>query len=629
MSPYRRALHPDDLPGGPYRTEHISHIDDHLRWMRKSGRTDSTLRARRASLTRLAEHIGHDPATATLAELEAWQDSLPSLAAVRHQTQMIRPYYAWLQARGHRADNPAALLPMPRRPKRLPHPIAEDTLMQAVDQAPARVLPWLLLAGWAGMRASDIARMHRDRIHVDQQGNRYARVVGKGDVERDVAIPSWVWDRIEPLMWSEGWCWRRERGPGKGVEPRTAQHISQYCNEYLHATVGVPDVLHSLRHRVGTGVLDGTGNPRVVQEVLGHANLAQTQVYTHIAGAARSEAVERLPRPPGAPVRPPVRDVAGARALDLSDDEIDQHLAAWTATYRSVESRNAYERDVEAWRAWCTLDGVRLGDVRRSHVERYRVWLETVPTGRGGDRYAPATVMRRMNGASAFYRWLTAEGVLARNPFLGTPRPLLSLESTTPGLSRDEAAALVEAAQTAGELEAALVWVLFATALRVSELVTADLRDVTDGPFGMHLHITAKGGRRAQVSIPGPAADAVRAWLAARPATPSKALLVRSGLRLHRRTVHTLMNRLTKQAGVTRISAHGLRHTAATLLLDAGVSVWDVQAHLRHRNIDSTLRYDRARRARAGKAATILADMLAPVAALPATVTVLTSGDVA
>lgn len=603
----RTHVRPEPLPGGVYVTEPISHIEEHLRWMRKCGRVDATLKARRATLTRIAEAIGHDPATATLAELEVWQDGLVSLASVRHQTLLARPYYRWLHARGLRSDDPAALLPVPPRPDRLPRPIAEDDLMLAIREAPPRVAPWLLLAGWSGMRASDIAAMHRDRLLL-VDGQRYARVVGKGGVERDVPIPGWVWDRIAPHLPAAGWCWVRERGPGAGVQPRTAQHVSQYTNAYL-AGLGLSARLHSLRHRVGQRTLEDSGSARLVQTVLGHRDLSQVQVYTRVTPREAAAALDRLPRPADAPARtapPPSATGAVSGLLQLSAAELDTHTERWLGTYRSAATVDAYRRDTRWWRDWLAAHGVHPLDARRSDAERWRTHQETTLTAHHR-LPAPSTVARRLAAVSSWYRYLVDEGLAALNPMAGVTPPPQRRESTTLALTLDEAIRLVETAEQAGPLAAVVVWVLLATGMRVSELCALDLDDARQREDGTWLlDVIVKGGRPTEIAVPDAAGHALTRWITARPRTGSQALLVRQGLRVHRRTLHRILDPLTRAAGVTPITPHGLRHTSATLLLDEGVSLWDVQAHLRHRNLESTLRYDRARRARAGRAALTL-----------------------
>jgi len=284
-------MRPNYLPGGSYTTEFIGHLDEHLSWMLRCGRAESTIRSRRMVLTWLAEFLGHDPATATATELDLWQAQLPTLDAVRWQTAVIRPYYAYLHARGIRPDNPAQLLPRPKARRRIPRPIPDDRLFAAVVEAPPRILPWLLLAGWSGLRASEVAGVHVEDFTVTDDGV-WVRVIGKGDAERQVAVPRWVWDAIAPLLPPSGPCWRRVYGEG----PVTGKQITDNVRFYFQRR-GMTERLHSLRHRVATAVLRQEHDVRLTQELLGHANLATLHVYTQIQSAEMVRAVERLPRP--------------------------------------------------------------------------------------------------------------------------------------------------------------------------------------------------------------------------------------------------------------------------------------------------------------------------------------------
>ena len=286
----------DDLPGGSYPLHAASHLAEHLRWMYRCGKSQRTLYARRRAVVLLAEALGFDPAVATEPQLDAWQESLPTLELVRWRTALIRPYYAWLQAKGYRQDNPAALLPRPPAPQRLPHPIVEPRLAEAIDHAPERLLPWLLLAGWIGLRAGEIAGLDRENFWRDPDGQLWATVIGKNDKQRNVPIPEWLWDTLEPSLPSCGPCFRRVRGPGKGRERVTPQHVSQYCNEYLH-DLGIADTLHSLRHRLATTVLEETGDLRLVQDLLGHANLNTVAIYTRVRPRKMARAVGATPAP--------------------------------------------------------------------------------------------------------------------------------------------------------------------------------------------------------------------------------------------------------------------------------------------------------------------------------------------
>ncbi len=287
---------PRSTKTGSYCTENIGHLDEHLDWMRRCDRAERTIRARRMVLTWLAEYLGHDPATATEAELDRWQSTLDSREKLRWQTLVIRPYYRWLQARGVRPDNPAALLPVPKRRRRLPRPIPEDRLFAAVVEAPPRILPWLLLAGWCGLRAHEIANLWTNNFSAAADGAVWVRFIGKGDAERDVPVPDWVWAVIGPRL-PEGVapCWRRVYKPDSG--PVTAKQLSDTCSRYF-ASRGVPDRLHSLRHRVATSALGDSRDLRLVQELMGHANLSTLHVYTQVQSRDLAAVVNRIPRPP-------------------------------------------------------------------------------------------------------------------------------------------------------------------------------------------------------------------------------------------------------------------------------------------------------------------------------------------
>lgn len=294
---------------GVYCTSVISHIEEHINWMVRCDRAESTIKARRMVLTWLAEFLGNDPAWASEDDLDRWQSSIPNPSYIRWQTLMVRPYYRWLQAKGYRSDNPAALLPLPKARRGLPRPIADEQLFAAVASAPPRVLPWLLLAGWCGLRAGEIATLTVDAFSRGNDGIMWARVKGKGQVVRDVPVPGWIWAVIEVNLPAEGRCFRRAYRPLD--KPLTAKLVSKACNSHLESQ-GVPDRLHSLRHRVATSTLEETRDHRMVQDLLGHGDLGTLAVYTRIKPARMAAALEALPRPVALPTAgPPITRLAG------------------------------------------------------------------------------------------------------------------------------------------------------------------------------------------------------------------------------------------------------------------------------------------------------------------------------
>jgi integrase/recombinase XerC len=153
-----------------------------------------------------------------------------------------------------------------------------------------RLIVELLYA--TGIRVSELAGLDIDDV---DRRRRVLRVLGKGSKQRTVpygvpaddALGAWL-DRGRPALASAG------SGPalllgvrGRRIDPRTVRDV---VHRLAAAVPGAPDIgPHGLRHSAATHLLEGGADLRAVQEVLGHANLSTTQIYTHVS-------VERLRR---------------------------------------------------------------------------------------------------------------------------------------------------------------------------------------------------------------------------------------------------------------------------------------------------------------------------------------------
>lgn len=297
---------------------------------------------------------------------------------------------------------------------------------------------------------------------------------------------------------------------------------------------------------------------------------------------------------------------------EISRAELDEHMENWLSGYRSEHTAAAYRHDVNSFLAWLDQEGLRMHEVRRVDADRYRVWLETKATNqKTGKPIALGTVTRRLDSMSTLYKYLMVEEVFVRNPFAAIRRPPKDMQSRTLGLTVEEAARLLKvASEQPDPIDAALLWLFISTGLRLAEVHGANIDSIRDGSFGMTISVRVKGDRPDRMGIPGPAAEAMRRYLAVREDCPSGALFVRKGQRIQRSYIRTVLRRTCPKANVPNITMHGLRHTCATLMLDTGASVGDVQMQLGHRYLSTTLRYDRARRARADKAGNALTNAL-------------------
>jgi len=280
------------------------------------GLSRHTVRAYLGDVTSLLEHAAAAGATAPadlgIGTLRAWlaaqHGSGHSRATLARRAAAVRTFTAFAHGRGLLAADPGPLLGMPRIPPRLPDVLRQDQIA-AVLEAPgapgarpggatSRQDAALALRDTAivellyatGIRVSELCGL--DIGDLDSE-RRTVRVLGKGNRERTVPVGL-------PAIAAVG-AWARSGRPilvtpasahalflgarGKRLDPRAARRV---VHARLAAVPGTPDSgPHGLRHAAATHLLEGGADLRSVQEILGHASLTSTQIYTHVT-------VERL-----------------------------------------------------------------------------------------------------------------------------------------------------------------------------------------------------------------------------------------------------------------------------------------------------------------------------------------------
>jgi integrase/recombinase XerC len=265
--------------------------------MGQQGLAASTIYQRGRGLARLAGRLPVPLLEATPVMLSAWRAGLRiSDEAVHHYVNDVQWFYRWAVAEGLIGASPAEGLPRPRRARMLPRPIGEPALFTAVASAPPRVRPWLVLAGWAGLRAKEIAYLRRPQVRDRDEPPvlLVAHDATKGRRERTVPMCEFVLEELYAAgLPVSGWVFRRRDGGRGPVQPWT---VSGLANEHLHAC-GFPETLHQLRHRFGTGTYRHQRDLRVVQELLGHSSPQTTAGYAAYDSTDAVAAVEALPAP--------------------------------------------------------------------------------------------------------------------------------------------------------------------------------------------------------------------------------------------------------------------------------------------------------------------------------------------
>jgi len=265
-------------------------------------RAPKTVDAYRRDLDSLARSLGRSPATATTHELELWiadlrgQGLAPSTVARR--IAAVRTFFRHLVLLGERADNPAAELDLPRRLRRLPRTLspgeAERLIEAAAGTTPRALRDAALveLLYGAGLRVSEAVGLERNAVDLDQ---RLVRAVGKGDKERIVPIGRQAAEALRRYL---------ARGrPHLDTRHRPELFLNARGGPLTRAgaflivrrlaeKAGLDPARvhpHLLRHSFATHLLEGGADLRSVQEMLGHADLATTELYTHVSDRRRRE----------------------------------------------------------------------------------------------------------------------------------------------------------------------------------------------------------------------------------------------------------------------------------------------------------------------------------------------------
>jgi len=265
----------------------------------ESGAARNTLAAYRSDLEAAAADLGSLEAAGSseLAVLgERWGDLAPSTVARR--AAALRRFYGFLHDEGLRADDPSPALPRPTLQRPLPRildPHEVEAIFAAVEERAASGRPLALrdlalieLLYGSGLRATELVSLPRRAVRA---GQPFLMIRGKGDKERLAPISG----RAEQAV--AAWVAAAPDG-GPWLFPGGKSHLSRVrLYQIVRALAGLAGIApervspHVLRHAFATHLLAGGADLRVLQSLLGHADIATTQIYTHVDSARLVELV--------------------------------------------------------------------------------------------------------------------------------------------------------------------------------------------------------------------------------------------------------------------------------------------------------------------------------------------------
>jgi integrase/recombinase XerC len=281
--------------------EYAAALADFERYLRlERNRSEHTIQAYIGDLTLLLHHLASAGQTRlarlSLRDLRGWLARLhqdgASRTSLARRAAAARTFTDWAFQRRLLPANVGELLASPRPHRRIPAVLSQAEAGQVIDgmdgSEPLQLRDRLILELLYGTAIRVAELVGLDLSDVDR-GRRVLRVIGKGDKQRMVpyglpaaeALDSWL-NRGRP-DWStpaSGQALLLGRRGGR-LDQRTARAV---VNRVTAGLAGGPGLSpHALRHTAATHLLDGGADLRAVQELLGHASLATTQIYTHVS----------------------------------------------------------------------------------------------------------------------------------------------------------------------------------------------------------------------------------------------------------------------------------------------------------------------------------------------------------
>ena len=265
----------------------------------------------------------------------------------------------------------------------------------------------------------------------------------------------------------------------------------------------------------------------------------------------------------------------------------------------SKNTIDAYRNDLSGFAAFATTQGANGATPAASEIDRDLI--NGYIADLNGRQYAKSTVVRKVAAVKSFCAFLLDHGDLSSNPTAAIDSPRAPKPVPKP-MTTQEVDALLLAVRQADTPEAirdtAMIEAVYATGMRVTELVSLNLDSLHLSPRPAWVRCVGKGAKERTIPVHEQASQALERYLdSSRPAllknrTQTALFVNRRGERLTRQGFWLILKGYVKTANIeTHVTPHTLRHSFATHLLRGGASVRDVQELLGHANVSTTQVY--------------------------------------
>ena len=271
---------------------------DYRRELERRGSSRHTLRAYGGDLAELAEWAtrrGREPGSLAYRDLRSYAAALSerglARASVSRKLAAVRSFHDHLTRTGVAQQNPAELLPMPKKESRLPRVLGPDEIARLLDRIPAsgplevRDRAMLEVTYACGLRAEEIVNLDTEAVDFDSEA---LRVTGKGSKTRIVPMGEPAQRALDRYLRQARPALATERGEqalflnarGGPLSRQSAWTVLRDAADRAGLGSGISP--HTLRHSFATHLLEGGADLRSIQELLGHSSVSTTQVYTRV-----------------------------------------------------------------------------------------------------------------------------------------------------------------------------------------------------------------------------------------------------------------------------------------------------------------------------------------------------------